>query len=117
MGIRPPIVMKTTTSIVVLAITLAAVSVASADEKSKQEKATKTEATKSATVQKTKTTTNYQYPLNERVALTGSYIKRDVRRSGQITDGPSQVLVLDSKTIENSGAADLRQLLVLKGVH
>ncbi len=52
----------------------------------------------------------------EHVVLTGSYIKRDVKRSGQITDGPSQVLVIDQKTIANSGASDLRQLLMRQGV-
>ncbi len=50
------------------------------------------------------------------VVLTGSYLKRDVKRSGQITDGPSQVLVIDQKTIANSGASDLRQLLTQQGV-
>ena len=104
--------MKTTTSIVVLAITLAAVSVASADDKVKQEKATKT-----ATAAQAKATTNHQYPLREYTALTGSYIKRPVRRAGEITDGSSQVLVLDSKTIADSGAADLKQLLMLRGIH
>jgi hypothetical protein len=47
--------------------------------------------------------------------LTGSYIKRDVHRNGQITDGPNVVLVLDSSTIHNSGASDLRQLLIRQG--
>ena len=51
------------------------------------------------------------------VLLTGSYIKRDIRRRGEITDGPNVVAVLDSKTIKNSGAADLRQLLVRTGAH
>src|SRR5215831_11357369 len=103
MVIRPPIVMKTTTSIVVLAITLAAVSAASADEKTKQVKATTT-----ATVEKTKTTATPQYSLRQNYAITGTYIRRDIRRAGEITDGPSQVLVLDSKMIAESGAADLK---------
>jgi hypothetical protein len=53
---------------------------------------------------------------HEQVALTGSYIKRDVRRNGVVTDGPDRVYVLDSQAIRNSGAADLRELLVLRGL-
>ena len=48
--------------------------------------------------------------------LTGSYLKRNLRKNGLITDGPNQVLVIDHKTIENSGASDLRQLLMRKGI-
>ena len=54
---------------------------------------------------------------NGRVALTGSYIKQDIHRNGVVTDGPNPVVVLDNEAIRNSGAADLRQLLVLRGVH
>jgi hypothetical protein len=50
------------------------------------------------------------------VALTGSYIKTDVRRNGVVTDGSNPVVVLDNEAIRNSGAADLRQLLVFRGV-
>lgn len=53
----------------------------------------------------------------EQDALTGSYIKRDIHRSGMVTDGPHPVYVVDNETIRNSGAADLRQLLVFKGVN
>jgi len=56
-------------------------------------------------------------PQAQSSTLTGSYLKRTVRRSGTITDGPSQVIVLDRGTIENSGAADLRELLTRKGLH
>lgn len=48
--------------------------------------------------------------------LTGSYIKRSYRRIGQITDGPYNVVVIDRDTIERSGAADLRELLIRKGL-
>jgi hypothetical protein len=48
--------------------------------------------------------------------LTGSYIKRTYRRNGQITDGPCQVVVIDRETIEHSGATDLRELLIRKGL-
>ena len=52
----------------------------------------------------------------QKVEVTGSYIKRDVRRNGRITDGPSQVVVLDRETIEKSGAGDLKQLLIRQGI-
>jgi hypothetical protein len=55
--------------------------------------------------------------VTEKTALTGTYIKRDVRRSGQITDGPNAVMVLDSETIRRSGASDVRELLVRRGAH
>jgi outer membrane cobalamin receptor len=48
--------------------------------------------------------------------LTGSRIKRTVRRSGRITDGPFNVVVIDRATIEHSGAADLKQLLARQGL-
>jgi outer membrane cobalamin receptor len=50
------------------------------------------------------------------VELTGSRIKRTVRRSGRITDGPFNVVVIDRATIEHSGAADLKQLLARQGL-
>jgi len=51
------------------------------------------------------------------VALTGSYIKRDVRRNGMVTDGPSPLYVVDNETIRNTGASTLRDLLVRKGLN
>jgi hypothetical protein len=54
---------------------------------------------------------------HEQIALTGSYIKRDVHRNGVVTDGPNPVYVLDSEAIRNSGAADLRELLVFRGLN
>jgi hypothetical protein len=50
------------------------------------------------------------------VALTGSYIKRDINRSGVVTDGSNPVVVLDSEAIKNSGAGDLRELLLFRGI-
>ncbi len=49
------------------------------------------------------------------VRLTGSYIKRDVRRNCVVTDGPTSVYVIDSEAIRNSGAYDLSQLLLRRG--
>jgi uncharacterized protein YdeI (BOF family) len=57
-----------------------------------------------------------QAPHEEKNAeVTGSYIKRTIRRNGQITDGPYQVVVIDQKAIRDSGASDLRQLLNRQG--
>ena len=55
--------------------------------------------------------------LPTQVELTGSYIKRTVRRNGKITDGPSQVVVLDREMIDRSGAGDLKQVLIRQGIH
>jgi hypothetical protein len=55
--------------------------------------------------------------LEKNVQLTGSMIKRDVRRSGRITDGPSQVIVIDRESIERSGASSVAQVLSRTGVH
>ena len=53
---------------------------------------------------------------DDKALLTGSFIKQKFRRNGMVTDGANQVLVLDSETISNSGASDLRQLLVRRGI-
>lgn len=51
----------------------------------------------------------------EKGTMTGSYIPREVRRNGQITDGASPVAVIDQESIRNSGASDVRELLVRRG--
>jgi hypothetical protein len=51
----------------------------------------------------------------KKMALTGSYIKGDVRRQGVMTDGPLPVYVLDQKAIDLTGAADLAHVLVHTG--
>lgn len=95
--------MKTTSLIFALAIGLS--SAAFAGEKTKDTK------TKPAKTQKAKTS---QVQANGD-ALTGSYIKRDVRRKGLVTDGPDPVYVIDQSAIQISGAADLREVLLRKG--
>jgi hypothetical protein len=102
--------MKTTSFIFALGIALAVASNAWACDKAKDQK-----EAKAAPVEKGKISQPQSAQQESKVALTGSYIKRDVRRNGQITDGPSQVAVIDAATIKNSGAADLRQLLVRQG--
>jgi len=54
--------------------------------------------------------------VKETGVLTGSHLKSTYKRRGMMTDGHSQVVVLDRQTIENSGAADLRELLSRKGL-
>ena len=103
--------MKTTSFI--LALTLAGVTAAVAgDSDKKQEKQDQQAAKTSApVVEKAKKESD-----GKKTHITGSYIKQDIHRSGLITDGTSQVLVVDLATIENSGAPDVRQVLVRKGI-
>ncbi len=107
--------MKTTllTGILILAVGCSVAFASDKDVKDAKDTKASTVATKEKEKDKAQQTTA---PRQEKVALTGSYIKRDVRRNGQITDGPSPVAVIDNKTIQNSGAADLRQLLNRQGV-
>lgn len=51
----------------------------------------------------------------EPVVLTGSYVKHEVRRNGVVTDGSTPVFVLDADAIRNSGAGDLREVLIRRG--
>ncbi len=50
------------------------------------------------------------------VTLTGSFIKRDIRRNGVVTDGPLAVYIIDNKAIRNSGATTVSELLMRKGL-
>jgi hypothetical protein len=96
----------------ILALTFAAAPIGFAGEKAKQKK-----AAAAAARAKAKSTRNQTAPSAEKTTLTGSYLKEEVRRHGLITDGRSQVLVLDNDTIRNSGAVDVRELLIWKGIH
>lgn len=103
--------MKTNPLIAVLSITLAVASSALASDKLKEGRETKpSPANKSKDAQCPAGFTE------EKVAPTGSYIKRTVHRNGRITDGVSQIVVLDHRTIEESGASDLKQLLIRQGI-
>jgi hypothetical protein len=104
--------MKLTSSIAVVAILLASVAGGLGAEKP----AGKANEAKSTKVAEPKKASANAQGKTERVALTGSYIKKDIRRNGIVTDGANPVVVLDQEMIRNSGAADLRQLLVLKGL-
>ena len=48
--------------------------------------------------------------------ITGSLIKKPIKRNGMITDGTSQVLVLDQDAFRAAGAADIMQALNRRGV-
>jgi hypothetical protein len=94
--------------VMALALTLTAVSVSFASE---PESATASPESAKAKQQLSAP----KQKKSKKEALTGSYIKYKIRRDGIITDGPNNVFVLDSKTIQNSGAADLSQLLFRTG--
>src|SRR6266487_1620684 len=100
--------------IIGLVMTLFAASTALGDDKTK---AKELEKTKTPTVDKAKKVQSASADQKGGTFLIGSYIKHNIRRSGQITDGPNQVLVIDRKAVEESGASDLRQLLSRQGVH
>jgi len=105
--------MKTNLLSLTLAITVLAASAAVASDQ------TKSKDVKKATnaVDKSKKTQASSANDKGGVPLTGSYIKQNIRRSGHITDGANQVIVIDRDTIERSGASDVRQLLVRQGIH
>ena|SRR5204862_1276612 len=104
--------MKRTSLTIALSLLFCSSAVVSAANKTSE----KPKASKPAKAEKAK-----QAPKtaagHEQVALTGSYIKRDVRRNGVVTDGAAPVYVLDSEAIRNSGAANLRELLVFRGLN
>jgi hypothetical protein len=100
-------VMRTTTIALSLLCILAGVATTNAGERAKGRRPEKMAPSMDAK-------TGIQREQN--VELTGSRIKKAVRRSGQITDGSSQVVVIDRTSIERSGGADLMQVLTLRGV-
>ena len=106
--------MKTNLLSLTLAITVLAASAAMACD---QEKAKDVKKASTKAVDKSKKTQAASPNDKGGVLLTGSYIKQNIRRSGHITDGANQVIVIDRDTIERSGASDVRQLLVHQGIH
>lgn len=100
--------MKTTPLMLIVSVTLLAGLTAMGGE-GKDAKKTKSSEQKAKAAETSGSATNS-------AVVTGSYIKQKVNRSGRITDGPSQVIVLDRDTIERSGASDVKQLLVHQGI-
>jgi hypothetical protein len=99
-------------SSMVLAILLASAVGALAADKS-NEKPTDTKQTKVTKAEKAPAKAKKQ---PKQVALTGSYIKKDIHQNGLVTDGANPVFVLNEDMIRNSGATDVRELLVLRGL-
>jgi hypothetical protein len=106
--------MKTTSLLLATAIVLGAGSWALAVDKEKAKDDRKAQS--SAAGKKTKARAE-SAGKQERIALTGSYLKQNVKRNGLITDGANQVVVVDREMIEQSGASDLKQVLAHRGVH
>ena len=107
--------MKTFLSILTLAIALGLASQVLASDEAKDSKQPKAKQTEKPKVQSQVTQT--AQTGSETNVLTGSYIKQKIRRQGMITDGANNVVVIDQKTIERSGASDVKQLLVHQGIH
>ena len=99
--------MKKTLLTTTLILAFASSAALASDKDAKDAKNTKA-ATAAATKEKAKTKQAIQ---KQEVLLTGSHIKREVRRDGQVTDAPNSLTIIDRKAIERSGVADLRQLL------
>jgi hypothetical protein len=49
--------------------------------------------------------------------LTGSYVPQDVERNGPVSNGKSNVRVIDRSDINEGGGADVSQTLRQLGVH
>jgi outer membrane cobalamin receptor len=98
--------MKTTLLIATLTVAFASLSAFASDKETKDAKSAKP-ATAAAVKEKAKTGAVQK----QEVLLTGSNIKRAVRKDGQVTDGPNSLTIIDRKAIERSGAADVRQVL------
>src|SRR5258707_40014 len=99
-----------TLPVITLLITLLATTATFGSDKSKDGKKSKSgmdDAGKAKTVIVEK---------KDGILLTGSHVRQDVRRAGRITDGQSQVVVVDRQMIERSGAADLKQLIAHTGI-
>jgi outer membrane cobalamin receptor len=47
----------------------------------------------------------------KKVEITGSYVPFTIKRTGRITNGPLNLIVIDRAEIEHSGVATLAQLL------
>ena len=101
--------MRTSSFLLVVSVTLAMVSGALAGEQAKATKpadnatsAKASEATKSAATEKP-------------TFVTGSYLKQNVRRDGQIAEGPNHVLIIDSESIRASGGSSILEVLNRRG--
>jgi hypothetical protein len=108
--------MKLTSAICILAVLLFS-SVGALSAEKADAKATESRQAAKAAAKAKKAAAKKHRKNTEHVALTGSYIKQDIHRNGVVTDSVSPVVVLDSDAIQSSGAADLREVLVRKGLN
>lgn len=74
------------------------------------------QAVKPAKVEKSKKTTVKKAQRHDVVTVTGSHLDRDVRHDGMVSAGPHALYIIDSDSIRNSGATDIRELLTHRGV-
>ncbi len=102
--------MKTAALIFAVAVAISFTALAGEQTKDTPKKA------KPARAAKAKKTEVMAPQVEKNVLMTGSYIKRDVRRNGMVTDGSSPVYVLDDDAIRNSGASTVSELLIRKGL-
>jgi hypothetical protein len=70
-----------------------------------------------ANQQNTTRTNSADSPERIQGTVTGSYIPRDINRSGPATDGQNNVRIIDRSDIHASGGADTTQTLQQLGVH
>ncbi len=103
----PPLKMRTTFWIG-LGLLLAVPMLAMAADKSKTKRCN-CPCHRQAVVKPAKTSSAQVY--------AGSLIPRETRINGLITDSQNHLVVVDQETIRRSGAADLRELLVRRGLH
>jgi hypothetical protein len=88
-------------------LALGVVSAGAADVPAKKAAPAKPKAVKTIVVRAVRPSTE----STNKVEITGSYIKRQVNRNGRATDGPSNVLIIDSTDIHRTGGADLAAVL------
>src|SRR5439155_26214912 len=61
---------------------------------------------------KSQSSTKEAIARTKKVEITGTYIPFQIRRTGRITNGALNLVVIDRQEIEHSGAADVAQLLL-----
>jgi outer membrane receptor for Fe3+-dicitrate len=88
---------------------------ARADQESKDANKSKTPTEGTKPAHKELKADSRETEKTEKVVITGSLIPRTMRRSGNITDTPSSVYVIDRKQLERSGAASVTQALRMTG--
>jgi len=102
--------MKKTLLVATLTVAFASSSALASDKETKDTKETKRSAAEAVKGKADKAKKGAAQ--KQEVLLTGSNIKRQVRKDGQVTDGPNSLTIIDQKAIQGSGVADVRQVLL-----